>query len=289
MATDLQDQTDATTAPETAVSTEHSAPKVPDPSPSVHSAPSNRVEPQPLRKPSVVQQTAQHVTSQAPAPQATDRSSTANDPFPVESFRPIEQQSEPLTSVNNPEPPTLLNPSVTATQTEMTTATGSTPEPMVKRFHDHVEPSPQQHENTFSTPTPPTSMTASHADASSSPTGPAAESVAMNHPAITQSVSSRSQYAWLMDLLRRRIISLQAYPSQARMQGWEGVVVVKTTIDSDGSLIEAIVTKSSGYGTLDEDALMLMHRVCPIHLPQDLGKSKIAVLIPIHYKLDRFE
>lgn len=92
-----------------------------------------------------------------------------------------------------------------------------------------------------------------------------------------------------MELLRRQILSLQAYPHMARMQGWEGIVVVKTTIRSDGSLVDAIVTKSSGYDALDEDALKLMHRVCPIHLPQDLGKSQIAVLIPIRYKLDRLE
>lgn len=84
-------------------------------------------------------------------------------------------------------------------------------------------------------------------------------------------------------------MSLQAYPHLARRQGLEGIVVVKTTINSDGGLVEAVVTKSSGYGALDEDALKLMHRVCPIHLPQDLGKSQIAVLIPIRYKLDSFE
>jgi protein TonB len=73
------------------------------------------------------------------------------------------------------------------------------------------------------------------------------------------------------------------------MEGWEGVVVVRTTIDSDGGLVDAVVTKSSGYGALDEDALKLMHRVCPIRLPQDLGKPQITVSIPIRYRLDRLE
>jgi len=116
-----------------------------------------------------------------------------------------------------------------------------------------------------------------------------AEAVAMNHPAVARTFPTKLQYGWLTELLRRRIVSLQAYPHLARIQGWEGVVVVKTTINKDGNLVEAVVTKSSGYGALDEDALTLMHRVCPLHLPHDLGKSQIAVLIPIHYKLDRFE
>lgn len=92
-----------------------------------------------------------------------------------------------------------------------------------------------------------------------------------------------------MELLRRRIIDLQAYPRLARTEGWEGVVVVKTTINSDGNLLDAVVTKSSGFDALDEDAVKLMHRVCPVHLTRDLGKSKIAVMIPIRYRLNGFE
>jgi TonB family protein len=53
--------------------------------------------------------------------------------------------------------------------------------------------------------------------------------------------------------------------------------------------LDAVVTKSSGYGALDEDAIRLMRRVCPVRLTQDLGKSKIAVMVPIRYRLDGFE
>ncbi|MCS6897152.1 MAG: energy transducer TonB [Nitrospira sp.] len=89
-----------------------------------------------------------------------------------------------------------------------------------------------------------------------------------------------------MDLLRNRILSLQAYPHQARTRGWEGVVVVKATINKDGNLVNAVVARSSGYSVLDDDAVRLMYRACPLHLPQDLGKSAITVVIPIRYRLD---
>jgi protein TonB len=113
------------------------------------------------------------------------------------------------------------------------------------------------------------------------------QTVVMNHPAITRTIPSRPDYGWLNELLKRRIMSLQAYPRLARMQGWEGVVVVKARIKSDGSLLHAVVTESSGYASLDEDALKLMQRACPIRLQQDLGQSQIDVLIPIHYRLER--
>jgi protein TonB len=115
------------------------------------------------------------------------------------------------------------------------------------------------------------------------------QTVAMNHPAFTPRAAAKPDYGWLMELLRQRIMSLQTYPRSASMKGWEGIVVVKTTINSDGSLAEAVVTKSSGYLALDEDALQLMHRVCPIRLPKDLGRSQMAVLIPIRYRLDGLE
>lgn len=220
----------------------------------------------PASAPPVIQRTAQRVTAHTPAPQTAEMSSTVSDPLPAEISRPIEHQDEPPAPVTEPKP-------------------------IAQAAADHAESSTQQ-ENAASPQTdatPPTPMSDSQAEASGSPTAPSAETAAMNHPPITQSVSARSQYAWLMELLRRRIINLQAYPRLARTQGWEGVVVVKTTINSDGSLIDAVVTKSSGHDALDEDAVKLMHRVCPVHLTQDLGKSKIAVMIPIRYRLDGFE
>ncbi len=108
----------------------------------------------------------------------------------------------------------------------------------------------------------------------------------MNHPAITRTIHSQADLGWLNDLLSRKIKSMQAYPRLARMQGWKGIVVVKATIKNDGSLLEAIVIESSGYPTLDDDALKLMHRVCPVHLQRDLGQSQIDVYVPVHYRLE---
>jgi protein TonB len=201
-----------------------------------------------------------------------------------------QEVSEPLASVNEPDPPVSPSPPEAIKQAELTTAMDSPPEPIAKNLDDHAESSPQREDSSSTTtdPTPRTSMSTPQTGAASSPTASPSESVASDHPAMTQSVSTRSQYAWLLELLRRRIISLQkTYPRSASMQGWEGVVVVKATIDQDGSLVDAVVTKSSGYGDIDEDALKLMHRVCPVRLPQDLGKPQIAVMIPIRYRFDQ--
>ncbi len=110
----------------------------------------------------------------------------------------------------------------------------------------------------------------------------------LGHPPVTRTALSKPNYGWLMDLLRNRIMRLQAYPSLARQRGWEGVVVVQATIDRDGNLVNAAVTKSSGYGALDDDALGLMRRACPLPLTQNLNKPKITVVVPIRYRLNEF-
>ena len=122
-------------------------------------------------------------------------------------------------------------------------------------------------------------------ESGSSSAGPQ-PTLVMNHPPITRTIPSKPDYGWLKDLLKRRIMSLQAYPRLARMQGWEGIVVVRATIKNDGSLLDAVVTESSGYASLDEDALKLMQRACPIRLQHDLGQSHIEVFLPVHYRLE---
>lgn len=110
---------------------------------------------------------------------------------------------------------------------------------------------------------------------------PTPSTASTNSPALVR----QADYGWLMDSLRRRVDSLKAYPRLARMQGWEGRVVVRATISHDGHLVEAVVTSSSGYAALDDDALRLMRRSCPLHLPQGLDRAQVDVFIPVHYRL----
>lgn len=50
------------------------------------------------------------------------------------------------------------------------------------------------------------------------------------------------------------------YPSQARRQGWEGVVRAKVLITTSGTVEEVIVSQSSGYGALDRAAMDALYR-----------------------------
>lgn len=290
--TDSQSEAEAVPSPEETAATEDSSSSALATSPSAE----EMIEHRPNSEPSITQRTLDQATVADEAPHETRLSPTSSISTPVAHPAPIERRIEAA----------VKRPMMTApAQVAPTTAV----DPSAKNLQDDTSPDSTISPPASYTDSAPSSLSAEQASVPASPANPqtsemvtassdmhresqsdaAQQSVGMNRPTMIGAVPAKSQYGWLAELLRRRTMSLLAYPHLARMQGLEGIVVVKTTIDSDGGLVDAVVTKSSGYGALDEDALKLMHRVCPIRLPQDLGKSQITVLIPIRYRIDRLE
>jgi protein TonB len=97
--------------------------------------------------------------------------------------------------------------------------------------------------------------------------------------------SIKVDHGWLADSLRRRLAELKRYPSTARLNGWEGKVVLRAVIRADGHLSEVKVHRSSGYDALDNAAIEAIRLVCPLHMHQPLGTSEVAVYVPIVYSL----
>lgn len=66
------------------------------------------------------------------------------------------------------------------------------------------------------------------------------------------------QYAMMV---RRRVEMNMRIPRRARLSQEMGVTIVRMRLGRDGSLIEATIVTSSGYGYLDEEAQALMYRI----------------------------
>ncbi len=98
---------------------------------------------------------------------------------------------------------------------------------------------------------------------------------------------SKADYAWLAESLHRRIVELRHYPSTARLNGWEGKVVLRVTLRQDGELQHVEVVKSSGYESLDTAALEAVRRACPLHMQHQVHAPTVVVNVPIHYSLGR--
>lgn len=99
-------------------------------------------------------------------------------------------------------------------------------------------------------------------------------------------LQAQADYGWLSDALRGRIEELKRYPAQARVNHWEGKVVIQAVIRHDGTVIGLQIAESSGRPVLDQEALEVMKKLSPLTLKHPLGKSEVTILVPISYRLD---
>ncbi|MFQ5932071.1 MAG: TonB family protein, partial [Nitrospiraceae bacterium] len=101
----------------------------------------------------------------------------------------------------------------------------------------------------------------------------------------TSRPASQPDYGWLADALYRKIDHLKRYPYVARLNQWEGRVLLRAAVRADGQLVDLDVAESSGHLVLDQDALEIMRRASPLELKYALGKPRVVVNVPISYTL----
>ena len=125
----------------------------------------------------------------------------------------------------------------------------------------------------------PTTVTASEAEPAVRESSPQVAVATRPAPSI------KVDHGWLAESLRRRLAEIKRYPSTARLNGWEGKVVLRAVIRADGHLSEVKVHRSSGYESLDNAAIEAIRLVCPLHMHQPLGTQEVAVYVPMVYSL----
>ena len=112
------------------------------------------------------------------------------------------------------------------------------------------------------------------------------EGAVREHPG-RPSPTAKPDYGWLAQALWSRIEQLKRYPQIARMNRWEGKVVLRAVIREDGQLMDLEVAESSGHQVLDLDALEIVRQASPLKLKHDLGQPQVVVQVPISYRLER--
>jgi len=106
-------------------------------------------------------------------------------------------------------------------------------------------------------------------------------------PSPVTTVQTKRDYGWLTETLWSRIEQLKRYPTLARLNQWEGKVVLRVVIKETGELADLRIAQSSGHDILDQDALETLQQAAPLKLKQPLGQPQIVVHIPISYKLNQ--
>jgi protein TonB len=96
---------------------------------------------------------------------------------------------------------------------------------------------------------------------------------------------TKVDYSWLTQELLSRLERSKRYPYAARMNRWEGRVVVQAVVRNDGQVVSLEIAESSGHAILDNDAMELIRKISPLHLKHPLGQTQVALLVPVGYSL----
>jgi protein TonB len=99
-------------------------------------------------------------------------------------------------------------------------------------------------------------------------------------------ITRRADYGWLAETLWAALERHKRYPSVARMNRWEGRVVVRVSVRRDGQLVNPEVEESSGYPVLDQAAVDVVQQASPLPLKYALEQSLVPVSIPLTYQLE---
>lgn len=115
------------------------------------------------------------------------------------------------------------------------------------------------------------------------PSPPRSEPV---HAAVPPVTNASPDVGFLKDLLWRRVDALKKYPRLAERNGWEGQVLVKVILGGDGRLVNAQIEESSGYETLDQNALKTVRAATPLKLDNQ-ALSQVSFVLSVVYRFER--
>jgi len=154
----------------------------------------------------------------------------------------------------------------------------------------HPKSAPEQKQAKTAKPQPEAIPKQTHPQAPSAPEpspGRASKQAAAPSPATepTPAADSRidsAQVESIKVILQKQLAHYFRYPLLARRHGWEGEVVLAFRIETDGTIMNAHIAHSSGYGVLDRAALHALGKVKRIN--QTLRHEQ-AMQIPVIYRL----
>ncbi len=103
-------------------------------------------------------------------------------------------------------------------------------------------------------------------------------------PTQTEVDDANSRYG---NTLWSAISKYKKYPRIAQQRGWQGEVVVELTLDGNGKLKSKQILQSSGYESLDNQALEMVEKALPFPSPPEaLRGSNFTIRVPIPFKLE---
>ena len=188
------------------------------------------------------------------------------EPTPVAIPEPIKVEPDPIKPKLKPKPEvkSITKPLPTTTMVKNETTPAS------------VSPAAVTHQTEVIAVTP-------KADAAPSPMPPAP--IAMPEPPSQADMDeARGRYG---NTLWSAIGKHKQYPRIAQMRGWQGEAVVELLLDGNGKLKSKKIIQSSGFESLDKQALEMVEKAAPFpEPPEALRNGSFSIRVPIPFKLE---
>ena len=88
--------------------------------------------------------------------------------------------------------------------------------------------------------------------------------------------------------IQSRLARVKHYPYAARSLGREGTVLVRITLNRDGSVVASKIETGSGTAALDEATLEMVRQAAPFSaFPDDLDVETLELVVPVQFSLQR--
>ena len=83
-----------------------------------------------------------------------------------------------------------------------------------------------------------------------------------------------------------RLQQAKRYPSEARLNAQQGVSYLRIALDRGGNVLSGLLDRSSGFPSLDAEALALARRVTPLPAPPaEIAGNPVVMVIPVRFSL----
>ena len=97
-----------------------------------------------------------------------------------------------------------------------------------------------------------------------------------------------AEYGGYLAQMRRRLMEALRYPPPARSRGLSGTVLLDISIESNGSIGNVSVTRSSSHPLLDDAALEAARSLGPQPFPKGLTPRRLRVRLPVVFDLQLY-
>lgn len=118
---------------------------------------------------------------------------------------------------------------------------------------------------------------------------PAVQRDPIQHLPVPARPSSKPDYGWLAQALWTGVEQHKRYPEEARMNHWEGKVILRLTIEQRGTtvyLLNLALEESSGHAILDQHTQDMVRNAFPIEVKHTLSQPQVQLHLPFSYTME---